>query len=288
MSLLSIEVFLTSNPFILAAMSKVIKSEMPLLDHLEELRWRVIKAFSSILLFAIIGFVFSNQLIYILSIPIENTEPKLELLNTTILGVFLAKMRVAVVLGIVFSLPVIIHQVWRFIAPGLLEDERSFAPMLIITTILSFIVGGLFSYFVMIPWSLKFFAVLNYGLEGLVNYVTITDYLNYITILILFTGMAFELPVVVFILAKIGIVTPNILRAIRRFAYLGILMISAVFTPADPFTMVGVAMPMILLYEISIFVAKLVKQKKQEALDKEEVESEGINKEDELLEDFLG
>lgn len=260
---------------------------MPLLDHLEELRWRVIKAFSSILLFAIVGFIFSNQLIYILSLPIEHTEPKLDLLNTTILGVFLAKMRVAVVLGIVFSLPVIIHQVWKFIAPGLLDDERTFAPLLIITTITCFVIGSLFSYFVMIPWSLKFFAVLNYGLEGLVNYVTITDYLNYITILILFTGMAFELPVVVFILAKIGMVTPSSLRKIRRFAYLGILVLSAVFTPADPFTMLGVAMPMIMLYEISIFVAKLVKQKKVEDAETE-VDSEGINKEDELLEDFLG
>jgi sec-independent protein translocase protein TatC len=261
---------------------------MPLLDHLEELRWRVIKSFSSILLFAIIGFIFSNHLIHILSIPIEQTEPKLDLLNTTILGVFLAKMRVAVVLGIVFSLPVIIHQIWKFIAPGLLDDERAFAPMLVITTIVSFVIGGLFSYFVMIPWSLKFFAVLNHGLEGLVNYVTITDYLNYITILILFTGMAFELPVVVFILAKIGIVTPNILKKVRRFAYLAILMVAAIFTPADPFTMVGVALPMVLLYEVSIFVAKFVKQKKMEKSDLEEVDSEGINKEDELLEDFLG
>ncbi|MCF7826696.1 MAG: twin-arginine translocase subunit TatC [Candidatus Marinimicrobia bacterium] len=268
-------------------MSKVNNTEMPLLDHLEELRWRVIKAFSSVLLFAIVGFIFSNQLIYILSLPIEHTEPKLDLLNTTILGVFLAKMRVAVVLGIVFSLPVIIHQIWKFIAPGLLDDERTFAPLLIITTIVCFVTGSLFSYFVMIPWSLKFFAVLNYGLEGLVNYVTITDYLNYITILILFTGMAFELPVVVFILAKIGMVTPSSLRKIRRFAYLAILVLSAVFTPADPFTMLGVAMPMILLYEISIFVAKLVKQKKIEDAEME-ADSEGINKEDELLEDFLG
>jgi len=197
-------------------------------------------------------------------------------------------MKVAVVLGIIFSLPVIIHQVWRFIAPGLLDDERSFAPMLIIVTIVSFVIGGLFSYFVMIPWSLKFFAILNHGLEDLVNYVTITDYLNYITILILFTGMAFELPVVVFILAKIGIVTPVILKQIRRFAYLAILMVSAVFTPADPFTMLGVAMPMILLYEVSIFVAKIVKQKKQEKETEDDGDSEGINKEDELLEDFLG
>jgi len=261
---------------------------MPLLDHLEELRWRIIKAFSSILIFAIIGFIFSNQLIEILSLPIEQTEPKLDLLNTTILGVFLAKMRIAVVMGIVFSLPVIIHQIWRFIAPGLLEDERAFAPALIITTIISFVIGGLFSYFVMIPWSLKFFAVLNHGLDGLVNYVTITDYLNYITILILFTGMAFELPVVVFILAKIGLVTPKILRKVRRFAYLAILVISAIFTPADPFTMLGVATPMILLYEVSIFVSKLVGQGKQQQKEQNSTDSEGINKEDELLEDFLG
>ncbi len=258
---------------------------MPLLEHLEELRWRIVKALSSVVIFAVVGFIFSNQLIYILSLPIEQTEPRLELLNTTILGVFLAKMKVAIVLGVVFSLPVIIHQVWRFIAPGLLDDERVFAPMLIITTIFSFIVGSLFSYFVMIPWSLKFFAVLNHGLEGLVNYVTITDYLNYITILILFTGMAFELPVVVYLLAKIGVVDPGILRRIRRFAYLVILVISAIFTPADPFTMLGVALPMILLYEVSIWVAKLVKQNKKKAT---EDDSEGINKEDELLEDFLG
>ncbi len=268
-------------------MNKLTNTEMPLLEHLEELRWRIIKALSSVIIFAVVGFIFSNQLIYILSIPIEQTEPRLELLNTTILGVFLAKMRVAVVLGIVCSLPIIIHQVWRFIAPGLLEDERAFAPMLIITTIFSFIVGSLFSYFVMIPWSLKFFAVLNYGLEGLVNYVTITDYLNYITVLILFTGMAFELPVVIYLLAKIGLVNPGMLRKVRRFAYLVILVISAIFTPADPFTMLGVAMPMILLYEVSIWVAKLVKQNKQKTDDAED-DPEGINKGDELLEDFLG
>lgn len=260
---------------------------MPLLDHLEELRWRIIKSLISILSFAIIGFIFSNQIIHILSLPIEQTEPRLELLNTTILGVFLAKMRVAIVLGIVFSLPVLIFQAWRFVSPGLLEDEKIFAPLLIITTIFSFSVGSAFSYFIMIPWSLRFFAILNYGLPGLINYVTITDYLNYITILIMFTGMAFELPVVVFLLAKLGIVNTFILRKIRKFAYLGILILSAIFTPADPFTMLGVALPMILLYEISILVAKVVKQKQVKA-DEVEDASEGINKEDELLEDFLG
>ena len=268
-------------------MSKVLKTEMPLLDHLEELRWRLIKSFSSIITFAIVGFIFSNELIHILSLPIEHTEPRLELLNTTILGVFLAKMRVAVVVGIIFSLPVIIFQVWRFISPGLLEDEKVFAPLLIITTIVSFVVGSTFSYFVMIPWSLKFFAILNYGLPGLINYVTITDYLNYITILIMFTGMAFELPVIIFLLAKLGIVNTPMLRKLRRFAYLIILVLSAVFTPADPFTMLGVAIPMIILYEISIFVAKVVKQKEVESQEAE-ADTEGINKEDDLLEDFLG
>lgn len=259
---------------------------MPLLEHLEELRWRIIKSLTSVISFAIIGFIFSNQLIHILSLPIEQTEPRLELLNTTILGVFLAKMRVAIVLGIIFSLPVLIFQAWRFVSPGLLEDEKVFAPVLIIVTILCFTLGSTFSYFIMIPWSLKFFAILNHGLPGLVNYVTITDYLNYITILIMFTGMAFELPVVIFLLAKLGLVNTHILRKVRRFAYLGILILSAVFTPADPFTMLGVALPMILLYEVSIQVARIVKQKQKEKDDDEA--DEGINKEDELLEDFLG
>jgi len=268
-------------------MNKVVKSEMPLLDHLEELRWRLIKSLASIISFAIIGFIFSNQLIHILSLPIEQTEPRLELLNTTILGVFLAKMRVAIVLGVIFSLPVLIFQAWRFISPGLLADEKIFAPLLIIVTILCFSIGSAFSYFIMIPWSLKFFSVLNHGLPGLVNYVTITDYLNYITILIMFTGMAFELPVVIFLLAKLGLVNAHILRRVRRFAYLGILILAAVFTPADPFTMLGVATPMILLYEVSILVAKLVRQKQADEAESDSSDG-GINKEDELLEDFLG
>ncbi len=250
-------------------MTRKTQGEMPLLDHLEELRWRLIKAFSSILFFAIFGFLFSNRLIQILSIPIENTEPHLELLNTTILGVFIAKMRVAVMVGIVCSLPVIVYQLWKFIAPGLLKNERVFIPVLVITTILSFAIGALFSYFVMIPWSLTFFAVLNTGLPGLVNYVTIADYLSYITILLTFTGIAFELPIVIFLLAKLGIVTPPLLRKIRRFAYLGILVLAAVFTPADPFTMLGVAAPMMLLYEVSVFVAYLVKKKKEDQADLE-------------------
>jgi len=243
--------------------------EMPLLDHLEELRWRLIKAFGSILFFAIFGFIFSNQLIEILSLPIEKTEPRLELLNTTILGVFIAKMKVAVMVGVVFSLPVIVYQIWKFVAPGLLENERVFIPVLVLTTIFSFVVGATFSYFVMIPWSLKFFAILNHGLPDLVNYVTIADYLSYITILLTFTGIAFELPIVIFILAKLGIVTPPILRKIRRFAYLLILMLAAIFTPADPFTMLGVAAPMMLLYEVSVFVAYFVKKKKDEASEDE-------------------
>jgi len=250
-------------------MSKDQSGEMPLLDHLEELRWRLIKALVSIVLFAVVGFIFSNAIIEILKIPIDQTEPKLALLNTTILGVFLAKMRVAIMVGIVFSLPVIIYQLWKFIAPGLIANERVFIPVLVLTTIFSFVVGALFSYFIMIPWSLKFFAVLNYGLPDLVNYVTIADYLSYITLLLTFTGIAFELPIVVFILAKLGIVTPSILRKIRRFAYLIILVIAAIFTPADPFTMLGVAAPVILLYELSVFVAYMVKQKK-EALEEEE------------------
>ena len=243
--------------------------EMPLLDHLEELRWRLIKAFSSILFFGIFGFIFSNPLIEILSIPIEHTEPRLELLNTTILGVFIAKMRVAVMVGIVFSLPVIIYQLWKFVAPGHLKNERVFIPVLVVTTIFSFVVGATFSYFIMIPWSLKFFAVLNTGLPGLVNYVTISDYLSYITILLTFTGIAFELPIVVFLLAKLGIVTPPLLRRIRRFAYLGILMLAAIFTPADPFTMLGVAAPMMILYEVSVFVAYFVKKQKEEVAELE-------------------
>jgi len=235
---------------------------MSFLDHLEELRWRLIKALVSIVLFGVIGFIFSNDIIEVLKTPLDQVKPRLELLNVTILGVFMAKMRVAVMVGIICSLPVIVYQMWMFIAPGLLEDEKKYVPALMITTMLSFTIGGLFSYFVMIPLSLRFFALLNYGLPGLVNYVTLRDYLSYITILVLATGLAFELPVVVFILTKLGLITPQFLARSRGYAYLIILVLAAIFTPPDPFTQLGVGIPMMLLYEVSVQVNRIVLRRK--------------------------
>ncbi len=239
---------------------------MPFLDHLEELRWRIIKALVSIIIFAVIGYIFSNAIIELLSVPIQQTEPPLQLLNTTILGVFMVKMKVAIMVGLIFSIPVIIYQAWQFIAPGLFDSEKRHVPTFIVVTMLCFLIGGTFSYYIMIPWSLKFFAILNHGLPGVINYVTINDYMSYLVILLIFTGIAFELPVIVFILTRMGIVDPKLLRKIRRFAYLIILILSAIFTPADPFTMIGVAAPMITLYEVSILVSYLVKKKEREEL----------------------
>lgn len=244
--------------------------DMPFLDHLEEFRWRIIKSLLSIIIFGILGYYFSNKIIELLSNPIQQTEPPLQLLNTTILGVFMAKMKVAIMVGLVLSIPVIIYQGWQFIAPGLFESEKRYVPTFIVATMVCFLIGGTFSYYIMIPWSLKFFAILNHGLPGLINYVTLGDYLSYLLILLAFTGMAFELPVIVFILSSMGIVTPAVMHKIRRFAYLVILLLAAIFTPADPFTMLGVASPMILLYEVSILISYLVGKGKRKSAALEE------------------
>jgi sec-independent protein translocase protein TatC len=254
-------------------MPKEKSQDMPILDHLEALRWHLIKSFASILAFAIIGFIFSNKLIDFLSLPIKNTEPPLELLNTTILGVFMAKMKVSIMAGIAFSIPVIAYQIWSFIAPGLLKEEKRYVPVFVGTTMINFTLGAAFSYFIMIPMSLTFFAVLNHGLPGLVNYVTLADYLSYITMLILFTGVAFELPILIYILAKLGLVSAEMLQNGRRFSTLIILLLSAIFTPADPFTMLGVAIPMIILYEVGIWVAKFVKSSKDTSNELEKITS---------------
>ncbi|PIZ68191.1 MAG: twin-arginine translocase subunit TatC [Candidatus Marinimicrobia bacterium CG_4_10_14_0_2_um_filter_48_9] len=245
---------------------------MPFLDHLEELRWRIIKALVSIIIFGVVGYIFSNEIIEILSLPIGQTDPPLQLLNTTILGVFMAKMKVAIMVGVIFSIPVLIYQTWQFIAPGLFDTEKRYVPTFIVATMICFVIGGTFSYYIMIPWSLKFFAILNHGMPGIINYVTIEDYLSYLVILLVFTGVAFELPVIVFILSRMGIVTPALMKTIRRYAYLVILILSAVFTPADPFTMMGVAAPMIILYEVSILISFLVHKRKRETRELEESE----------------
>ena len=233
---------------------------MPFLDHLEELRWRLVKSLGSILLGAAITFFFIDALIDLLIRPTHNLSTPMDLQVLKVQGMFMIKWGIALIGGVVLAIPVLTFQLWKFIAPGLYLNEKKYAAPLIIFTYLSFLIGLIFAYTVMIPFSLEFFT--SVGMTGIDNNFSINYYFNFITWLMIGSGFIFELPVLVFILSVIGLLTPAFMSHYRRHSAVVILVLSAFITPPDPVSLVLMSIPLLGLYELSIGVSWLVNRKK--------------------------
>ena len=233
---------------------------MPFLDHLEELRWRLIKSIASVLIGAVISFYFIDQIIEFLVQPTEALKNSMDLQVLKVQGMFMIKWSIALFGGIIISIPVLTFQIWKFVAPGLYIDEKKYIIPLIIFTFLSFLCGLIFAYMIVIPFSLGFFT--SVGFEGIQNNFSINYYFSFITWLMIGSGLIFELPVIVFILSVIGLLTPAFMRHYRRYAIVIILVLSAFITPPDPVSLVLMSIPLLVLYEVSIGVSWLVNRKK--------------------------
>ena len=233
---------------------------MPFLDHLEELRWRLIKSIASVLIGAVISFYFIDQIIEFLVQPTEALKNSMDLQVLKVQGMFMIKWSIALFGGIIISIPVLTFQIWKFVAPGLYIDEKKYIIPLIIFTFLSFLCGLIFAYMIVIPFSLGFFT--SVGFEGIQNNFSINYYFSFITWLMIGSGLIFELPVIVFILSFIGLLTPAFMRHYRRYAIVIILVLSAFITPPDPVSLVLMSIPLLVLYEVSIGVSWLVNRKK--------------------------
>ena len=233
---------------------------MPFLDHLEELRWRLIKSIASVLIGAVISFYFIDQIIEFLVKPTEALKNSMDLQVLKVQGMFMIKWSIALFGGIIISIPFLTFQIWKFVAPGLYIDEKKYIIPLIIFTFLSFLCGLIFAYMIVIPFSLGFFT--SVGFEGIQNNFSINYYFSFITWLMIGSGLIFELPVIVFILSIIGLLTPAFMRHYRRYAIVIILVLSAFITPPDPVSLVLMSIPLLVLYEVSIGVSWLVNRKK--------------------------
>jgi|GEM_PF-29186 len=248
------------------------EKEMPFLDHLEELRWRLIKSIAAIFVGAIIVYFFGEYVLHLLVRPYKNVAESTTLIFLQPTGGFMIYLEIGLFGGIVLALPIIFYQLWLFIAPGLYERERSWVLAIIFVSTLSFMIGALFAYFVMIPIALKF--LLTFESELLSASLTIQEYLSFVLTLLFVAGMIFEMPLVAFFLTKIGLLTPKFMREKRRYGIVIILILAAILTPPDLMTQLLLAVPLILLYEISIFVSyfagKPKKEKKQETPDEPE------------------
>ena len=238
------------------------QKSMSFIDHLEELRWRIIKTISSVILGGIITFFFIDLILTLLLRPLENINNNnpINLQVLSVQGMFIIKWTIAFIGGLVISVPVITYQIWKFIAPGLYANEKGFVLPLVVFSFFSFCSGIFFSYEILIPYCLNFFAGLS-G-ENILNNFSINHYFSFITWLLLGCGIVFQLPVISFLLSTIGVLTPAFMRHYRRHSIVAIFIVSSFITPPDPVSMVVMAFPLIILFELSIGVSWMVNKTK--------------------------
>jgi sec-independent protein translocase protein TatC len=229
-------------------------------DHLEELRKRLIIS----ILFVIAGFFIASFFVaQIQNFLIDSFFPSqvtpLAYLKPT--EGFVVSLKLALVCGLILATPGVLYQFWRFVAPGLYPKERRMILPVVLTSTVSFLVGILFSFFVL-PYATNFF--LSFGAGKIQNVWSFGSYITFITQLMLAFGLVFEMPLIIYFLVRLGVVSPQTLRKQRRYAIIIILIIAAIITPPDIFTMTMIAVPMIVLFELSILIASIT-LKKQEA-----------------------
>lgn len=237
-------------------------AEMPFLDHLDELRSRLIWSLAAVGVASILGFfvVTELDLIQVLVAPIRDLLPGENLLFTSPTTPVVVTFKLAFVTGVVLALPVVAYQTWRFFEPALMEHEKRYAVPGIWVAFLLFLAGLAMAYFLVLPLGLRF--LLSFQAEHLTPIITIDEYLRFATRMILAFGLIFEMPVVLVLLSLIGVVTPEGLRSYRRHAYVGIAVAASILTPADVGTMLMMMGPMALLYEGSILLVELVARRR--------------------------
>ncbi|MEJ2560620.1 MAG: twin-arginine translocase subunit TatC [Anaerolineae bacterium] len=232
-------------------------TEMTLLEHLGELRSRLVRASIALLITTAISFIFADRLVEILSIPIGGRQALEAIDVTENMGVF---MRVSLISGMVLAMPVIVYQFIRFIVPGLTREERRYLWFVVPSASLLFLLGVAFAYFVMLPVAVPF-------LIGFLNIPTRprpSTYFGFISRLMFWIGASFETPLILAFLARLGIITPQFLKQNRKYAIVIIALIAAAITPTvDPVNMLLVMAPLLILYEFGVFLSRLSYRKRQ-------------------------
>lgn len=250
--------------------------EMSFLEHLEELRWHIVRSLVAILVVGTFLFIFYDWYFeYILLGPkrpdfisyrwfcqiAESTgltglcfsPPEFKAIATGLAETFILSFKMAFVGGLVIAFPYVFWEIWRFIRPGLYPNEKSVTRNVVFTCSLLFLTGVAFGYFFIAPFAINF--LVGYTIPGVENTPTIQSLINYMVMFTLPSGLVFELPIVVYFLSKLGIVTAAGMRKYRRHSIVGILLVAAIVTPPDAVTMFMIGIPLFILYEISIFIA---------------------------------
>lgn len=265
------------------------EKEMSFLDHLEDLRWHLIRATLAIVIVAAFAFLAKDFIFDVLlfgpknpdfptyrllcrlatNIGLEDsfcfTEEQFRIQSRTMAGQFSAHIWTSIMAGFIIAFPYVLYEFWRFISPGLHQNERSTSRGFILIASLLFFMGVLFGYYVVTPLSINFLGSYRVS-DQVFNDFDLSSYIGLVRASVLASGLIFELPIIIYFLTKVGLVTPDFLRTYRKFALVIVLILSAIITPPDIASQVIVSVPVLILYEISIYISRWVvrKQKRKE------------------------
>jgi sec-independent protein translocase protein TatC len=235
-------------------MPRAVSDKMSFMEHLGELRSRISRSLIGVLVGLVIAFPLSQRIVDYLSRPIQATGNNLVFLAVT--EAFWVQMKVALIAGLFLASPVILWQVWAFVAPGLYQNEKKYAAPFVIIGSLMFIAGGAFSLFVVTPYAVNF--LLSFARPGLQPMISIGSYIDFLLKFTVAFGLVFELPLGLTLAARMGVVTPKSLARNRKYAVLGAFVAAAALTPTpDAFNQMLMAGPLIILYEVGIVSARI-------------------------------
>lgn len=238
------------------------EDKQPFTNHLDELRKRLITSFVAVGIGFVASYAFKEKLFYILVAPLQNAMKSGDsLIYTHLPEAFFTFLKTALISGILLASPVLLYQFWMFIAPGLYDREKKLLIPILFLSTLFFTGGALFGYFIVFPWGFKFF--LSFATDTIRPMPSMREYLGFASKLLLAFGIVFELPLVITFLAKLGIVSIEFLKKNRKYAILIFFVGAAMLTPPDVVTQIMMALPLMLLYEISIIGARIFGKKSE-------------------------
>ncbi|KPA11841.1 preprotein translocase subunit TatC [Candidatus Magnetomorum sp. HK-1] len=243
--------------------------KMPFTDHLDELRTRLIISFMAVAVGFLLSYGFKEYIFDILMRPLMSVMGDDDkMIFTNLPEAFFTYLKVSLLSGIMLSTPVILYQIWMFIAPGLYSDERKLILPFVFLSTLFFVGGALFGYFIVFPYGFQFF--LSFTSEKIQALPSMKEYLSFSSKLLLAFGFVFELPLFITLMARMGLVTTDFLKQNRKYAIVIFFAGAAIITPPDVITQIFMALPLMLLYEISIIGAKVFQRKPLEPTDEDQ------------------
>ncbi|MBT3174961.1 MAG: twin-arginine translocase subunit TatC [Lentimicrobiaceae bacterium] len=257
-------------------------------DHLDELRWHIMRSLIAIVIFAIIAFV-NRRIIFDVIILAPSTSDfitnralcelgkflslnalcikdlSLKIINIKMSGQFLTHMYISIVSGFILAFPYVLWEIWQFVKPAMKDNERKYSSGGVFISSVLFLMGILFSYFLIVPLTVNFLGTYHVS-ESVYNQISLSSYINTVVSVTFAVGLVFELPILVYFLTKIGVLTPDFMKKNRKYMYVIMLIVSAIITPPDMFSQILVVFPLIGLYEFSIGVSNRIYKKNLEEL----------------------